>query len=268
MTGQNMGNLLNAKNITWGAFVAGFANPTEGFVCNEGNTLTYNPHYDPFQYYQSTSNPTHLPPTSVAMIGQTDQANHNYDLNCLWQALDAHNLPAVCYVKGLPTQTGHPADSSPACEQQFLVDTINRLEKSPEWATMAVFITYDDSDGWYDHQAPPVVNTSQSVSDPLFTYESSTPPMGGIQGRAGYGPRLPLLVISPYARSNYVDHGITDQTSILRFVEDNWSLGRIGGYSFDAIAGSLNSLFDFTDPPNTARLFLNPETGRPSNTSI
>ncbi len=264
MTGKNMGDLLNAKNITWGSFVGGFANPNASFVCNAGDTLTYNPHYAPFQYYASTSNPAHLPPSSVAMIGQTDQANHEYDLSDLWAALDAHNLPAVCYVKGNPAQTGHPADSSPACEQEFLVDTINRLEQSPEWKDMAIFVTYDDSDGWYDHQAPPVVNTSSSSVDPSLTRESAANPMGGYESRAGYGPRLPLLVISPYSRNNYVDHHITDQTSILRFVEDNWSLGRIGDYSFDALAGSLQGMFDFSSGPHTTPLFLDPNTGRPA----
>jgi phospholipase C len=262
MTGKNMGDLLNAKNVTWGSFVAGFANPTGNFVCNTGTTLQYNPHYEPFQYYASTANPAHLPPTSVAMIGYADQANHQYDLTDLWTALDAHNLPAVCYVKGNPTQTGHPGDSNPLCEQQFLVDTINRLQKSPEWKDMAIFVTYDDSDGWYDHQAPPVVNTSASSVDPAFSHESSNPPMGGYEVRAGYGPRMPLLVISPYAKDNYVDHGITDQTSILRFVEDNWNLGRIGDYSFDAIAGSLVPMFDFDDGPRRDLLILDPTTGQ------
>ena len=265
MTGKNMGDLLNAKNITWGAFVGGFADPNATSVCNAGTTLSYNPHYDPFQYYASTANPAHLPPTSVAMIGHNDQANHNYDLSDFWNALDAHNLPAVSYVKGLPTQTGHPGDSSPACEQQFLVDTINRLQKSPEWKDMAIFVTYDDSDGWYDHQAPPVVNPSSSTVDPAFSHESSNPPLGGYEARAGYGPRLPLLVISPFAKDNYVDHGINDQTSILRFVEDNWDLGRIGDSSFDVLAGSLKPMFDFDDSPRQDRLFLDPNTGQAAN---
>jgi hypothetical protein len=54
-------------------------------------------------------------------------------------------------------------------------------------------------------------------------------------GRCGYGQRLPLLVISPYAKVDYVDHSLTDQTSILQFIEDNWNLGRIGSSSFDAL---------------------------------
>lgn len=75
------------------------------------------------------------------------------------------------------------------------------------------------------------------------------PSVDHAQGRCGYGPRLPLLVISPFARRNYVDHSLTDQTSILRFLEDNWLAGeRVGGGSFDALAGSLNAMLDFSHP--------------------
>jgi phospholipase C len=65
------------------------------------------------------------------------------------------------------------------------------------------------------------------------------------QGQCGYGPRMPLLVISPYAKVNYVDHNVTDLSSILRLIEDNWNLGRIGGNSADAFAGSLMGMFNF-----------------------
>jgi hypothetical protein len=84
--------------------------------------------------------------------------------------------------------------------------------------------------------------------------QCGVPLAGAVMGRCGYGPRLPLLVISPFARQNYVDHTVADQTSILRFIEDNFGLGQIDqaapksvaeGGSFDQIAGSLNSLFDF-----------------------
>jgi phospholipase C len=82
------------------------------------------------------------------------------------------------------------------------------------------------------------------------------------QDRCGYGPRLPLLIMSRYARSNAVDHRVTDQTSVLRFIEDNWlNRQRIAG-SFDHLAHSLNPMFDFSHPID-ARLFLDPKTGAP-----
>jgi phospholipase C len=61
-----------------------------------------------------------------------------------------------------------------------------------------------------------------------FSRPSGTTP-GASDDRRGYGPRLPLLLISPFTKTNFVDHQVTDQSSILRFIEDNWNLRRIGG---------------------------------------
>jgi phospholipase C len=177
--------------------------------------------------------------------------------------LEAHNLPAVSYLKAPAYQDGHAGYSSPVFEQPFLVETINRLMKSPYWDHLAIIIAYDDSDGWYDHAMPPNVNQSQTPYDVLTgTNQSGTnAPLGGYQGRFAYGPRLPLLVISPYAKQNFVDHSISDQSSILRFIEDNWNLGRIGDSSFDALAGSLVNMFDFDSEDHAHRLILDPNTG-------
>ena len=82
-------------------------------------------------------------------------------------------------------------------------------------------------------------------------------------GRCGYGQRLPLVVISPYAKVDYVDHSLTDQSSILQFIEDNWNLGRIGGSSFDALAGSLFNMFEFEDGGDARKLLLDPASGLP-----
>jgi phospholipase C len=86
--------------------------------------------------------------------------------------------------------------------------------------------------------------------------------LGGYSDRCGYGPRLPLLVVSPYSKTNFVDHSVTDQSSILRFVEDNWQTGRIGNASFDTKAGSLNNMFSFTKAEANT-LLLDPTTGKP-----
>ena len=126
-------------------------------------------------------------------------------------------------------------------------------------------IAYDESDGWYDYQMSPIVSQSASVDDALTgPGQCGTPEAGAYLDRCGYGPRQPLLVISPFARPNSVDHTITDQSSILRFIEDNWSLGRIGNQSFDAEAGSLANLFDFDHGDRAHKLFLDPATGEPT----
>jgi phospholipase C len=177
---------------------------------------------------------------------------------------DAGNLPAVSYLKAAAHQDGHAAYSDPLDEQQFLVESINHLQRLPEWRDTAVVIAYDDSDGWYDHQPSPTVLASATPEDSLNGPGLCGDPAAAApyQGRCGYGPRLPLLVISPYARTNFVDHTLTDQTSILRFIEDNWRTGRIGDHSFDERAGALDAVFDFTastGPP----LLLNPFSGNP-----
>jgi phospholipase C len=215
----------------------------------------------------STANPHHRPPTSVSAIGYPDQANHQYSLDDFWNAVRANRLPSVVFLKPSGTQTGHAADSNPLAEQQFLVQTINRLQLTPEWKEMAIVITYDDSDGWYDHVMPPIVSPSADKdNDALLGPDGlcGTPAPGSYPDRCGYGPRLPLIIISPFAKSNYVDHRLADQSSILRFIEDNWRLGRIGDQSFDAIAGSLFGLFDLDDADRddqARRLFLDPQTG-------
>lgn len=287
MTGDNIGDLLNQRNVTWGFFQGGFRPSTPydptvsgskavcatthavgaaiGGTGQWGTKGDYIPHHEPFQYYASTANPHHLAPSSPAMIGATDQANHQYDLTDFWTAADNGHLPAVSFLKAAGYQDGHAGYSDPIDEQVFLTDTINKLQRLPEWKSTAVVIAYDDSDGWYDHQMSPIVNQSQTTEDQL-----SAPGQCGsnaarvesdLQGRCGYGPRLPLLVISPFAKANYVDHTVTDQTSILRFIEDNWGTGRIGGGSFDARAGSLSNLFD--SHGNNHKLFLDGLTGQP-----
>jgi phospholipase C len=286
MIGRNIGDLLNEHGVTWGWFQGGFrpepppnpapANTPGGsgpVVCGSahaglpgtGTSYDYIPHHEPFQYFPQTANPKHLPPSSPAMIGRTDRANHQYDLADFWTALDGGHLPSVAYVKAAAYQDGHAGYSDPIDEQTFLVETINRLMQSREWEQMAIVIAYDDSDGWYDHQMGPIINQSNTRDDALFgPGNCGTAPAGTFQGRCGLGPRQPLLVVSPWARQNHVDHAVTDQSSILRFIEDNWHLGRLGNQSADATAGSLLGMFDFDDDhPRARALMLNPNTGNP-----
>jgi phospholipase C len=268
--GRNVGDLLNARHVTWGWFQGGFR-PTgtaNGYsVCGATHTniggnavIDYSPHHNPFSYYRSTSNPKHLAPTSVAAIGHTDRANHNYDLTDFDAALAAGNLPAVSYLKAAQYQDGHAGYSDPLDEQAFLVREINQIQRSPQWASTAVVIAYDDSDGWYDHVAPPLVNGSHDpATDQAWC--RSRPAAGGYDDRCGYGPRLPMLVVSPYSRANHVDHTLLDQTSVLRFIEDNWSLGRIGDHSYDARAGSLGGMLDLRARPNLRPVLLDGRSG-------
>ena len=316
MAGKNVGDLLNMKNITWGSFMGGFdlsmTNPNGSYGCLRvtnptqapftGASLDYIPHHAYFQYYASTANPMHKRPSSLQAIGSSkttdgnpEPANHNYDSHDFFEALAAGNLPAVTFLKAPAYQDGHGGYSNPIDEQTFLATAVNALQASQFWPTTAVIIAYDDSDGWYDHQAPPILNPSSlaaigSPADVTDTQDqlngagdcSHTPAQQGIPvattarpgnggmpvlGRCGYGTRVPLLVISPFARKNFIDHTLTDQSSVLRFIEDNWLSGqRIQpGGSFDQIAGKIDGMFNFPaaaaeDASRT--LFLEPRTGR------
>jgi phospholipase C len=283
MSGKNIGDLLNAANITWGFFEGGFnlsatnSNGTTGCGRTTGavNIPThplkadYIPHHEPFQYYASTANLNHLRPT--AAIGTTDQANHQYDITDFTAALAAGNLPSVSFLKAPGFQDAHAGYSDPLDEQTFVVSTINAIEKSTFWSSTAIIIAYDDSDGWYDHLTD-IVNGSASVSDAAICTGAAAAALPGpnsngapVQGRCGHGPRLPLLVISPWAKKNYIDNTPTDQASIPRFIEDVFlSSARIGNGSFDATAGALTGMFNFTStvPPNANVVVLDPTTGK------
>ena len=274
-TGKNIGDLLNAKGITWGWFQGGFT-PTgtnaAGFaVCGSthtnigGNAVTdYSPHHEPFQYYKSTSNPKHLPPISEAAIGRTDQANHQYDISDFYTTLKDGNMPAVSFLKAAEYQDGHAGYSDPLDEQTFLVNTINQIEQSTFWKSTAIVVTYDDSDGWYDHQVMPIVNGSNTAADTAFC-SSAAMTLGSFPDRCGYGQRLPMLVISPWTRQNYVSSNLTNTASVPAFIEDNWLRGeRIGAGSYDAISGRLDGrggLLDFYTRPHFRPVILNPTTG-------
>jgi phospholipase C len=301
IAGRNIGDMLNLKGITWGWFEGGFdltiTNPNGTTGCARSHAATqppfpvnadYIPHHQPFQYFQSTSNPTHARPTSVAAIGHSliphtnnpDPANHQYDSHDFFDALDAGHMPAVTFLKAPAYQDGHAGYSDPLDEQNFVVTTINRLQKSKFWSSTAVIIAYDDSDGWYDHQMPPIVNPSFSVADKLNGPATcnaglqqgrttrATPLNGALgypaQGRCAYGTRIPLIVVSPFAKRNFIDHTLTDQSSILRFIEDNWLVGdRVQpDGSFDTIAGKLDNMFDFDGRDDEPRkVILDPNTG-------
>jgi phospholipase C len=369
MSGQNIGDVLNARGLSWGWFEGGFrpstsfsaalaatghtGQPTSQFNVDEfknagfqtsvpnstnqgicdavhpvglglgatgqwGFKDDYIPHHEPFQYYASTANPHHLTiPTDssgndtlsgldrigrdtqsyVNGVPQFDTANHNYDtsdFDQLLAAISKHELPgsalpAVSFLKAPGYQDGHAAYSDPEDEQQFVTNEINALERTPDWKNTAVIISYDDSDGWYDHASSAVTNPSLSPADNLTntTFSGATSgqcgpspqtsaPLANQQGRCGLGPRLPLLVISPFARRNYVDHNLSDQSSIINLVEYNWGLPGISGSAdqllrgadrsarvpFD-LAGMFSFRFGVRDEGHDRRLFLDPTTGQP-----
>jgi phospholipase C len=279
---KNIGDLLNSADIPWGSFVGGFnlqtINNNGSNGCSRstvsqvvgGAVGDYVPHHIWFQYFTSTANPNHLRPTSTKKIGLTDQANHAYDLEDFTTAVGSGNYPAVSFIKMASFQDGHPGNSDPLDEQTGLVTLINFLQQQPDWDSTAVLISYDDSDGWYDHAFSPTTHPSFSPSDALNGANicgavGSTEPTGikglPVAGRCGPGTRIPFMVISPFAKKNFVSHVLISQASIPQFIEDNWLNGnRLGGGSFDATTGSIVDMFNFNKANNTA-LILDPTFG-------
>ena len=312
MHGRNIGDLLNQRNITWGFFEGGFnlqtVNPNGTTGCARLTLPTqpnfpfsstdYIPHHQPFQYYASTRNATHARPHSAASVGFStipnthtpDPANHQYDSDDFFAALNIGNMPSVSFLKAPAFQDGHAGYSNPIDEQAFIVKVVNAVQQSRFWKDTAIVILYDDSDGWYDHQMPPIVNPSFNPGVTLPTpttvdvlngpgicniglqqgRPTRTTPLAGAfgqpaWGRCGYGTRQPLVVVSPFAKRNHIDHTLTDQASVLRFIEDNWLSGeRIQpGGSFDTIAGTIENMFDFDRNVDNddRKLILDPQTG-------
>jgi phospholipase C len=292
MTGRNIGDLLNAAGITWGGFMGGFnlerRNPNGTTGCKRSthsmvvgrDIVDYIPHHDWFQYYESTANPKHLRPSSVSAIGYTfeadgktrDPANHEYGLQDFVDAVKAGNYPSVSYIKMPAYEDGHAGYSDPLDEQTGNVQLVDFLEQQPEWKSTAVLILWDDSDGWYDHAFVTPVNASfDPQADQLdgagkCGSGERLPGVAGkpVNGRCGPGTRVPFLVVSPWAKVNYVSHVRISQVSVVRFIEDNWlHEERLGGGSFDASAGSIEDLFDFSGGGNAPVVMLDPGTGSP-----
>ena len=238
----------------------------------------YIPHHNWFQYFASTANPTHARTSSLITIGYSykhdghaDPANHEYSLEDFYNALNAGNFPSVSYVKQTAYQDGHAGYSDPLDEQAGIVRLVNFIEHLPDWKSTAIIVTYDDSDGWYDHAfATPSNPSFDTAADQLYgagQCGTGTPRSGvsgsAVNGRCGPGTRVPFLVISPWARRNYVDQTLITQASVVRFIEDNWLNGaRLGGGSFDASAGSIMPMFNFGGNGNTPKLFLDQDTGK------
>ncbi len=231
-------------------------------------------------------------------VPQFNTPNHQYDTSDFDQLVAAirggklspDTLPAVSFLKAPGNQDGHPGYSDPADEQAFVTKEINSLMHTSDWQSTVVIVNYDDSDGWYDHVYSGVTNPSLSPADNLTNTNTNTigtgqptsqqcgpspqtkAPLAGEQGRCGFGPRLPMLVISPFARVNHVDSNLTDQASILNFIEYNWHLPGIPGSADQVLSGldrhegikfDLAGMFDFKHP-QAQKLILNTATGQPT----
>lgn len=132
----------------------------------------------------------------------------------------------------------HPP-GDPQEGEAFLKQALDALMQSPQWPHMAVFITFDENGGLYDHVAPPAACPPDNIAAIVQP--------GGVQaGFDRYGFRVPLIVVSPYAKPGHVSHVVSDHTSILRFIEARFNLPSMTAR--DANADPLFDMFDFSKP--------------------
>jgi phospholipase C len=134
------------------------------------------------------------------------------------------HLRAVSWVLPSSDLSEHPGYSICAGEN-WTVSVLNALMQGPDWNTTAVFITWDDFGGFYDHVPPPQID------------------------QFGLGPRVPLLVISPFARAGYISHVVSEHSSILKFIETRYQLPALTAR--DAAASDLLDNFDFSQTPSS-----------------
>lgn len=138
--------------------------------------------------------------------------------------IDRDSLTGVSWVIPDLQNSDHPGQGSDT-GPSWIAQVVNAIGESPAWKTTAILILWDDWGGWYDHVAPP-----------------------GRHRSGGLGFRVPFIIVSPYAKTGYVSHADYEFGSIVRFVEDNWALGRLGTTD-ETSADFVNDFFDFKQKP-------------------
>jgi phospholipase C len=192
---DSIGNVLLAAGVSFHWYGEGFTQ----YAANPNDpTNVYCNICNPFQYQ-----------TSI-MTNDTVRQQVLKDTTEFYSDLQAGDLPAVSFVKPGALNDGHPASSKFSLYEAFVRKIITELRKKPElWESTAVFITTDEAGGYYD----------SGYIQPVDYF--------------GDGPRIPLIVVSPFTRGGHVSHEYSDHVSILKFIEANWGLPTISKRSRD-----------------------------------
>jgi phospholipase C len=201
-----IGDRLSAAGVSWAEYTGGWDDVLSGHA-EEPIPFVPEPPMSSHQYFK---------PYGPGMPGR----EHLRDAENFVPDLLNGTLPAVTILKTEPAYDEHPGYSIVQQAEEHNRLLVQALQLSRYWGDSVIFITYDDYGGWFDHVAPPVVD------------------------RWGPGARVPLLVISPWAKKGFVDHTLYDTTSILKFIETRWKLEPLG--TRDAAAKDLTNAFDFS----------------------
>jgi phospholipase C len=216
-----IGDSLSAHSISWGWYGEGYNDATNSV------SAAYCGICDPMQYSASI------------MTSPTLRKNTEYGLSDFLSQAKGGTLPAVSFLKP-GDDDSHPGYSTLASFETFVTNAIAAVQANPaEWKSTAIFITMDESGGYYD----------SGYIQPVSFF--------------GDGPRVPMIVVSPYAKRGAVDHTYTDHVSILKFIEANWGLSPLTSYSEDNLPnptpdayvpenrpaiGDLMTMFNFHEP--------------------
>jgi len=213
-------DLLNNAGLTWRYYA-----PTDGSIWTAPNAI------------QEICSPTTGPADQLACNGT--QWNSNVVIEGTGAQvitdIQSGDLATVTWVIPDGAASDH-ADDNTGLGPSWVASIVNAIGQSPFWSSTAIIVTWDDWGGWYDHVAPPIRNSGSYPN----SYE--------------YGFRVPLIAISPYAKPNYVSHQQNDFGSILKFIEDQFSLPTIDpavGYADSYALGDLSDFFDFSQTPLT-----------------
>jgi phospholipase C len=175
---------------------------------------------------------------------QQHSAGHVFPLSQYFADAANGSLPQVSFVESNPFgEVNEETDEHPSANVQvgekFTHDIVSALVSSPNWPSAAMFLTYDEHGGFYDHVAPPPAVTPDDIPPMLR-------PGDGPGAFDRYGIRVPAIVISPWANAHHVSHVVYDHTSILSFIEHRWAIPPLTRR--DAAADPMLDMFDFASP--------------------
>jgi phospholipase C len=220
---QTIGDLLSAKGVSWAWYSGAWQATLDGK--NALPVPNFQFHHQPFNYFADMA------------PGTTERAEHLKDGGLggseFLKAIDAGQLPQVTFYKPQGDLNEHSGYADVLSGDQHIADVISHLQKGPQWRRMVVIIAYDENGGIWDHVAPPKGD------------------------RWGPGSRIPLIIVSPFAKRAFVDHTLYDTTSILRLITRRFALPMLPGLTIrdealkangSAPLGDFSNALDFSQP--------------------
>ncbi|MFZ4801738.1 MAG: acid phosphatase [Chlorobium sp.] len=207
---KTIGDVLSAKGVDWVWYAGAWNEALQNRgVMNNSKTSNFQTHHQPFNYFKRFC------PTTVA--GAQERRIHLKDYRDFQKDIAAGTLPSVVFYKPQGNLNQHPGYTDVMRGDSHIAEVVGKLQKSPQWKKMAIIVTYDENGGYWDHVSPPAGD------------------------RWGPGSRVPAIIISPFAKTHFVDHTYYDITSILKFITKRFELEPLPGIR--PKAGDLTNAF-------------------------